>query len=206
MIRQKTNGQKSLNDFCRLFYGGQSGPPQVVPYQFEDVVAALNQVAPFNWGAWLRERLDSKSPHAPMGGIENGGWKLVYDNQKNSTMNAREKTGESLDLSFSLGIIVTKEGVITDAIPGMPAYTAGIGPGMTLIAVNGRKYSKDVIRTALKSAMNSQQPIALLVENAEYYNTYQVDYHGGDRNPHLVRDDGKPDMLGEMIKGIAGSN
>lgn len=206
VIRQKTNGQKSLNDFCRLFYGGQSGPPQVVPYRFEDVVAALNQVVPLNWGAWLRERLDSKSAHAPIGGIENGGWKLVYNDQKNSTMNAREKTGESLDLSFSLGIIVTKDGVITDAIPGMPAYTAGIGPGMTLIAVNGRKYSKDVIRAALKSAMNSQQPIALLAENAEFYNTYQVEYHGGDRNPHLVRDDGKPDMLGEMIKGIAGSN
>ena len=206
VIRQKTNGQKSLNDFCRLFYGGQSGPPQVVAYRFEDVVTALNQVMPFNWGAWLRERLDSKSPHAPIGGIENGGWKLVYNDQKNSTMNAREKTGESLDLSFSLGIIVTKDGVITDAIPGMPAYTAGIGPGMTLIAVNGRKYSKDVIRAALKSAMNSQQPIALLVENAEFYDTYQVDYHGGDRNPHLVRDDGKPDMLGEMIKGITASN
>jgi len=203
VIRQKTNGQKSLNDFCHLFYGGQSGPPQVVTYRFEDVVAALNQVAPFNWGAWLRERLDSKSPHAPAGGIENGGWKLVYNDQKNSTMNAREKTGEALDLSFSLGIIITKDGAITDAIPGMPAYTAGIGPGMTLIAVNGRKYSKDVIRAALKSAINSQQPIALLVENAEFYNTYQVDYHGGDRIPHLVRDEGKPDMLGEMIKAIA---
>ena len=118
-------------------------------------------------------------------------------------MNAREKTGEALDLSFSLGIIITKDGAITDAIPGMPAYTAGIGPGMTLIAVNGRKYSKDVIRAALKSAINSQQPIALLVENAEFYNTYQVDYHGGDRIPHLVRDEGKPDMLGEMIKAIA---
>lgn len=203
MIRQKTNGQKSLNDFCRLFYGGQSGPPQVVPYRFEDVVAALNQIVPFNWGAWLRERLDSKSPHAPMGGIENGGWKLIYNDQKNSTMNASEKTGESLDLSFSLGMIVSKDGMITDVIPGMPAYTAGIGPGMTLIAVNGRKYSKDVIRAALKGAMNNQQPIALLVENAEFYNTYQVDYHGGERNPHLVRDDGKPDMLGEMIKPIA---
>ena len=203
VIRQKTNGQKSLNDFCRLFYGGQSGPPQVVPYRFDDVAAALNQVTPFNWGPWLRERLDSKAPHAPLGGIENGGWKLVYTDQKNATMSAREKTAEALDLSFSLGIIVSKEGAVTDAIPGMPAYAAGVGPGMKLIAVNGRKYSKDVIRAALKGAINNQQPIALLVENADFYHTYQLDYHGGDRNPHLVRNEGQPDMLGEMIKGIA---
>lgn len=202
-IRRQTNGQKSLNDFCRLFYGGQSGPPQVVTYTFDDVVKGLNQIVPSDWAGFLRTRLDSKSPHAPLGGIENGGWKLIYNDQKNSTMEAREKTSESLDLSFSLGIIVSKDGTISDAIPGSPAYSAGIGPGMKLIAVNSRQYSKDVIRAALKSATNSQQPISLLVENAEFYATYQVDYHGGERYPHLVRDQSQPDLLGDIIKPMA---
>ena len=201
-IRRQTNGQKSLNDFCRLFFGGQSGPPAVVTYQFDDVVKALNQVAPYNWAGFLRERLDSKSPHAPLGGIDNGGWKLVYTEQKNTTMEAREKTAERLDLSFSLGISISKDGTITDAIPGSPAYTAGIGPGMKLIAVNGRKYSKDVIRAALKSAQSGNRPIALLAENADYYDTYQVDYHGGDRYPHLVRNDSISDILTEIIKPL----
>src|SRR5262249_51528407 len=110
LIRRQTSRQKSLNDFCRAFYGGQSGPPQVVPYKFEDVVAALNQVASYDWTHFLRERLDSRSAHAPLGGIENGGWKLTYTSQKNITMEAAEKSGGSLDLSFSLGIIVSKEG------------------------------------------------------------------------------------------------
>lgn len=202
-IRRQTNGQKSLNDFCRLFYGGQSGPPQVVTYNFDDVVKGLNQIVSSDWAGFLRTRLDSKSPHAPLGGIENGGWKLIYNDQKNSTMEAREKTSESLDLSFSLGIIVSKDGTISDAIPGSPAYSAGIGPGMKLIAVNSRQYSKDVIRAALKSAINSQQPISLLVENAEFYATYQVDYHGGERYPHLVRDQSQPDLLGDIIKPMA---
>lgn len=202
-IRRQTNGQKSLNDFCRLFYGGQSGPPQVVTYTFDDVVKGLNQIVSSDWAGFLRTRLDSKSPHAPLGGIENGGWKLIYNDQKNSTMEAREKTSESLDLSFSLGIIVSKDGTISDAIPGSPAYSAGIGPGMKLIAVNSRQYSKDVIRAALKSATNSQQPISLLVENAEFYATYQVDYHGGERYPHLVRDQSQPDLLGDIIKPMA---
>ena len=203
LIRQQTHGQKSLNDFCRLFYGGQSGPPAVVPYKFEDVVATLNQVAPYHWAEHLRQRLDSKSARAPLGGFENGGWKLVYTEEKNITMDAREKTSEALDLSFSLGIIISNEGALVDVIPGSPAYIAGAGAGMKLIGVNGRKYSKDVMRNALHASLTSQQPIVLLVENGEYYSTLQVNYHGGNRYPHLVRNDGQPDLLDEIIKPIA---
>jgi predicted metalloprotease with PDZ domain len=203
LVRRQTRGQKSLNDFCRAFFGGQSGPPAVVTYKFEDIVNALNQVTPSNWAGLLRDRLDSKSPHAPLGGIENGGWKLAYTDQKNTTMEAQEKTSDSVDLSFSLGIILAKDGTIVDAIPGSPAYTAGVGPGMKLIGVNGRKYSKDVIRTTLRSAVSGTQPIDLLVENAEYYVTIKVDYHGGERYPHLVRNESQTDLLDEIIKPIA---
>ncbi|HEY7402429.1 MAG TPA: M61 family peptidase [Candidatus Angelobacter sp.] len=200
LIRQKTNGQKSLNDFCRLFHGGQSGPPMVVPYKFDDIAAGLNQVVGNDWGKLLRERLDSKSPHAPVGGITNGGWKLVYTDQKNATMDAREKNGGSIDLSFSLGFIASKEGDLRDVIPGSAAYAAGLGPGMKIIAVNGRKWSKDVIRAALKSGVHSQQPLSLLAENGEYYTTYTVNYHDGERYPHLVRVEGQPDILSDIIK------
>ncbi len=203
MIRRQTNGLKSLNDFCRIFYAGQSGPLSVVTYKFEDIVLALNQVSPYDWAHLLRERLDSKSAHAPLGGIENGGWKLIYTDQKNSTMEAQEKTGEGLDLSFSLGMILSKEGDLRDVIPGSPAYAAGLGPGMKLIAVNGRKWSKDVMRSALRTAVHSGQPLALLAENGEYYNTYQVDYHRGEQYPHLVRVEAQPDTLGEIIKPMA---
>ncbi|HET9838803.1 MAG TPA: M61 family peptidase [Candidatus Angelobacter sp.] len=205
LIRQKTNGQKSMNDFCRAFYGGQSGPPQVVPYKFEDVVGALNQVVANDWARLLRERLDAKSPHAPMGGITNGGWRLVYTDQKNTTMEAREKSSNNIDLSFSLGFIATKEGELRDVIPGSPAYAAGLGPGMTIIAVNGRKWSKDVIRAALRLGMHNQLPISLLAENGEYYKTYDVNYHEGEHYPHLVRVEGQANILDEIIKA-QGSN
>jgi predicted metalloprotease with PDZ domain len=200
LIRRKSNGQKSLNDFCHLFHGGQSGPPAVVTYKFEDVVTALNQIVPNDWAKLLRERLDSKSPRAPMGGITNDGWKLVYTDQKNATVDAREKSNDNIDLSFSIGLIATKQGDIRDVIPGSPAYAAGLGPGMKLIAVNGRKWSKDVIRAALRASVHNQQLLSLLAENGEYYNTYQVNYHEGDRYPHLVRVEGQPNLLDEVIK------
>ena len=119
------------------------------------------------------------------------------------TMEAREKSSDNLDLSFSLGMIVSKEGALVDVIPGSPAYAAGAGPGMKLLGVNGRKYSKDIIRTALRRAVNAQQPIALLVENGEYYSTLEVNYHDGIRYPHLVRNEAQPDLLGEIIKPMA---
>lgn len=203
IIRQQTGGRKSLNDFCRLFEGPPSGPAKTITYNFDDVVAALNQVAPYDWAKFLRERLDSKSPHAPLGGIENGGWKLIYNDKKNTTMEAAEKSGGALDLSFSLGLIVTKKGEIRDAIPGMPAYAAGIAPGMKIIAVNGRKWSKDVMRSELRYGMQTKQPLELLCENADYFSTYKVDYHGGERYPHLVRNQAQPDMLDEIIKPLA---
>jgi predicted metalloprotease with PDZ domain len=199
-IRRQSHGQKSLNDFCRLFFGGPSGPPTVVPYTFDDIVAALNQVWPYDWAQLLRERLDSKSPHAPLGGIQNGGWKLVYNDHKNSTMDAAEKSSESIDLSFSLGIIASKEGDVRDVIPGSPAYTAGLGPGMKIIAVNSRKWSKDVVRAALRAASRNDQPIIVIAENAEYINSYSINYHGGEQYPHLVRVDSQPDILSEIAK------
>jgi predicted metalloprotease with PDZ domain len=202
-IRQQSHGQKSLNDFCRIFFGPPGGAPVVVPYTFDDIVAALNQVWPSDWARLLRERLDSKSPHAPLGGIENGGWKLVYNDQKNSTMDAEEKSSESIDLSFSLGMIVTRDGDVRDVIPGSPAFAAGIGPGMKLFAVNNRKWSKDVIRAALREATHNDRPITLLAENGEYFNTFTVNYHGGEQYPHLVRVDSQPDILSDIVKPLA---
>ena len=199
-IRRLSHGQKSLNDFAKLFYGGQSGPPTVVPYQFEDIVAGLNQVTPYDWGHLLRERLDSKSPRAPLGGIEGGGWKVVYTGEKNDTMEASEKSGDILDLSFSLGMIVSKDGDVSDVIVGSPAYAAGLGPAMKLIAVNGRRWSKDQMRAALRASVRNPQPLALLAENGEYFNTYQVNYHRGEQYPHLLRDNTQADVLDEIIK------
>jgi len=203
LIRQKSNNQKSFNDFCRTFHGGESGPPKVEPYNFDEVVSTLNKVVPNDWAHMLRERLDSKSPQAPLGGITTGGWKLVYTAQKNMTMESREKTDEGIDLSFSLGLMATKEGEVRDVIPGTPAFAAGLAPGMKIIAVNGRKWSKDIVRAALHASVTNQQPIALLAENGEYYSTYPVNYHEGERYPHLVRVEGQPNLLDEIIKPLA---
>ena len=203
LIRQQTHGQHSLNDFCRRFEGGESGPPKVLPYTFEDVVSTLNEVAPFDWSALLTERVKATSTHAPLGGIERGGWKLVYNNKPNAFDEAAEKRFKFADFSYSLGFSLDKGGKFSDVIVGSPAYRAGLGPGMTLLAVNGRKWTPEIVHSAVKSAQGSNLPIELLVENAQFIRSYSVAYHDGEKHPHLERVADKPDILGEISKPLA---
>ncbi len=201
-IRQQTHGEHSLNDFCRKFHGGESGPPKVAPYTFDDVVKTLNEVAPYDWAKLLRERVGAVSEHAPLGGIERGGWKLVYSEKPNAFSAAIEKFSKAGDYSYSLGFRVGADGRMEDVIVGSPAYLAGIGPGMKLVAVNGRKWSVPGLQDALRSAKGSDAPIELLVENAQFFKTYSVSYHDGEKHPHLERVAGQPDLLEEILKPL----
>jgi predicted metalloprotease with PDZ domain len=202
LIRQQTRGQRSLSDFCRSFYGGQSGPPKVVPYTFNDLVSALNQVSPYDWAGLLQERIRSLNAHAPLGGIDHGGWRLVYDEHPNLFIHAYEKFGKNLNAYYSLGFLVQENGELQDVIPGSPAYAVGIGPGMKLVAVNGRRWSKDVLRDTLRLSQQTKHPIDLLIENAEFFKTYSIPYSDGQRYPHLERTDG-PDLLGDILQPLS---
>lgn len=203
VIRQQTNGQKSLNDFCRLFHGGQNTPPMVKPYVFDDIVNVLNQVVPYDWRKFLRERLDTYGPGAPLGGITNGGWKLVYDENASELTRNMERTRHMVDARFSLGLNLDDRGGIHDVIMNSVAWKAGIAPGMELVAVNGRKFTPDILREALKAGKDKGSNIELLVTNGDFYKTYTLNYHDGEKYAHLVRDESKPDILSEIIKPLA---
>jgi predicted metalloprotease with PDZ domain len=200
IIREQTHGQKSMDDFCKLFLGGQSGPPEVKTYTFDDVVNTLNQVAPYDWRGFWTERLTNHGPGAPLTGIERSGWKLVYDENPSELTKVRRRELKEVDAEYSIGLLLDENGNIIDTVEGMPAAKAGIGPGMKLAAVNGRRYTSDVLSDALRAAKNSSEAIELLIENTEYFKILKIDYHGGEKYAHLVRDESKPDVLSEIIK------
>jgi predicted metalloprotease with PDZ domain len=200
IIREQTHGQKSMDDFCHLFHGGQSGPPEVKTYTFEDVVNTLNQVAPYDWRGFWTERLTNHGPGAPLTGIERSGWKLVYDETQSELIKVRKRELKEISAQYSIGLLLEESGNIVDTVEGMPAAKAGIGPGMKLVAVNGKRFSEDVLNDVLKAAKNGSDPIELLVENTEYYRIYKLAYHGGEKYPHLVRDESRPDVLTDIIK------
>ena len=200
-IRQLTKGAKSLDDFCRRFHGGPGGVPKVVPYTLDDIVSTLNEVAPYDWRGFFTTRLESLSPRAPLGGITQGGWRVVYRDSVPALFKALESARKYVDLTYSIGIRLRKEdGVIEDVLPGSAAALSGMAPGMKLLAANGRKWSKEVLRDAVAATKTSKEPLDLLADNGEFYRTFRLDYHGGERYPYVERDTGKPDLLSEILK------
>ncbi|HTB94727.1 MAG TPA: hypothetical protein VK728_17970 [Candidatus Sulfotelmatobacter sp.] len=205
VIRRESKGKRSLDDFCRKFYGGENTGPKLVTYTFEDVVAGMNETAAYDWRGFFEERLKSHGPGAPLKGIENSGWKLTFTEMLNEHQRSEEAADFIVDAQFSLGLQVHAPGgpdggQILDVIPGSPAAQAGLAPGMQLVAVDGRKWSPDILRDVIRRAKDSKEPIELLAENGDYFRTYRIDYHGGERYPHLEAISGKTDVLAEIVK------
>ena len=148
----------------------------------------------------MRARLNGYSTKTPIEALEGSGWKLVYNETPSEMDRGGESSARFINAAYSIGIELREDGTISDTIEGMPAALAAIGPGMKLVAVNGRQYSPEVLRDAIKAGKNTADPLQLLVENTEYYKTYKLDYHGGERYAHLVRDESKPDLLSEIYK------
>jgi predicted metalloprotease with PDZ domain len=207
-LREVSHGRRSLDDFTRRFFGvregeaaARDGTAAVRTYTYEDVVRGLNEVAPHDWNAFLKAGLDEHRPSAPLDGLARGGWKLVYTDVRSPYTSQIDTGAGQVSFSYSVGLsVATADGRVTDVLWGSPAFTAGVAPGMTLLAVNGRAYSEDVMNEAIVAAKSSQAPIDLLVRNYDTFQTAHVDYHGGLRYPHLERIDGTPDRLGELLK------
>ncbi len=201
IIRKLTKDKKSLNDFCARFEGlGGNTPPKVVPYTFDDVVANLNAVAPYDWAAFFNDRLTSKSPHAPLGGIENGGYKIVYTETPSAFIQARESVTGDSQAWWTLGINISTDGHIDDVLVGSVSDKAGLGPGMQIVAVNGRQYTAALLSDAITTAKDTKGPIELIIINTGYYKVVKLDYHDGLRFPHLERVPGTPDRLDDILK------
>ncbi|TAM24188.1 MAG: M61 family peptidase [Rhodanobacter sp.] len=198
-LRELSGGRKSIDDFGKAFFGAHPGKRDVHTYTFDDVVKTLNGIAPYDWAKYLRTRLDG---HGPLiGGIESHGWKLVYTDKPSAVEKMIEAQSHAADLAYSLGLTIGKGGSIDDVLWDGPAFKAGMSPGMTVIAVNGRDYDADGLERAIAAAaQDKSQPIELLVKNFDEYKTLRIDYHGGLKYPRLVRDTGEPDTLDALLK------
>ena len=199
IIRAESGGKRSLDDFCRRFHGGVSTAPMVKPYTFEDVVAAMNEVQPYDWRKFFTDRVDRIQLRAPLAGITRGGWKLVYVDSVPAYHKSLDSARKRMDLKYSLGLYLTDEGEVIDVLPGTPAAKAGLSPGMKLMAVAGRQWTADAMRDAIRAAARSRHPFEILAKNGEFYGSHTISYTGGERYPKLVRVEGTPDLLGKDL-------
>jgi len=187
LIREKTGGKKSLDDFAKTFFGVENGSFVTKTYVFADVVAALNSVYPYDWASFLHTRLEGHGPGAPLDGVARGGYKLVYDDKQSEYLKSNETRRKTMDLMFGIGLIMGKDGLISDVEWDGPAFKAGLTEGQTIVAVNGNTYANDDFKDAIRAAKGGTTPIELLIKNKEEFRTVRIDYHDGLRYPHFER-------------------
>jgi predicted metalloprotease with PDZ domain len=197
LIREQSHDRMSLDDFLRSFFGQRDTGPIVNPYTREDVEAALSAVLPYDWHTFFETRVYQVNNKPPTDGLEASGWRLVYNDTPNTARFDNDFTPIEYYGSYSIGMDVNKDATIYDVLPGTPAYDAGLGPHMTILAVDGRAYSADVLNESIAHPQNGK--ITLIVRNFDSVGTYVIQYAGGVRYPHLERIPGSHDYLSEIL-------
>lgn len=202
LIRELSGNEKSLDDFARSFFGINDGSVVPVTYLFEDVVAALHAVQPYDWTAFLRSRLDGHGPGAPLDGVGRGGYRLVYTDTPSEYFAESEASGKKTDLTYSIGVVIAAEGVLSDVLWEGSAFKAGLTVGNQIIAVNGIAFDVADLKSAIQDAVNSGEVVELLIKDGEHYRTVPIAYRGGLRYPHLERDGSGPAYLDQILAPI----
>ena len=208
-IRRLTHGAKSLDDFCRLWGDGSdtTSVPTVRPYVRADVIALLTRVVPYDWAGFFQHRIDEIAPRAPLDGIVQGGYTLVYTDTPSAIERLANDEAHDFDALYSFGANFategegsggTEPGTIRNILTASPAFRAGLAPGSRVIAVDGRKWTTDVFRDALAAHKGGNVPMHLIVQNEDRFETVDVPVYTGERYPHLVRDPARPDELAKI--------
>lgn len=195
LIREKTHGAKSLDDFARAFFGVNDGAYNELTYDLDTVVATLNGVLPYDWAGFLHARLDGHGPGAPLDGVKRGGYKLAYLDSPTDYHRQVMTLRKYEDFTFSLGFTVsTKDQTLAAVLWDSPAFKAGLTVGSKLLAVNGIAYDKERFKETIREAKDGKQPIELLLQNGDHFRTVKIDYHDGLRYPHLVKEADRPSL------------
>jgi len=201
LIRQASNGTKSLDTFMKAFFGPPGTPPMVRTYTYADVVAALNAVQPYDWDGFFRTRVYTVMKHPPAGWLGRAGYRLTFNDVPNAADDVAEAARNIIDVRYSIGVVVQSEndeaspGEVNNVLTGSPAALAGLGAGMKIVAVNWRAFTAQGLHAAIKASSRTTTPITLITQSGKTFSLISIDYHGGERFPHLERTVGTPDML-----------
>jgi predicted metalloprotease with PDZ domain len=196
LIRELSHGARSMDDFARAFFGVHDRDWGELTYKFDDVVATLNQVQTHDWAAFLHTRLDHVSDHAPLEGFTRGGYRLIYTDTPSDWFKSNEKARKTTDLTYSIGLVLGKEGEITEVAWDSPAFKAGLTVSTKLVAVNGRALETDHLKAAIKA---KKSPLSLLVKTGDMYRTVDLNYDGGLRYPKLEKTGTGPSSLDALL-------
>ena len=199
LLREKSGGTKSIDDFARAFFGVRDGDYGELTYTFNDVAATLNAIVPYDWAGYLQRRLTEKAAGAPLDGFQRNGYRLVYTDTPTGVFKQGEKGRKMADFTYSGGFAVGAEGALTSVTWDGPAFKAGLDTGTTIVAVGDMAYSDDRMKAAITAAKTGKEPIRLTVKSGDRYRQVAIDYHGGLRYPRLEKVGGGDGGLDRLL-------
>ena len=206
LLRERTHGKRSLDDFARTFFSGGADPTQSKPYDLAEVIETLRNILPYDWETFFEERTARVGRWNPLDAIHRAGYELVFNDQPGPTCDAERARRGLYCCTSSVGLTVNGDGALESVEWNGPAFRAGLSAGMKLISVNGLAFSTELLQSAILAAQSSPAAITIVAQDQDNVDTLHLDYHEGPRYPHLVRIDGSADELGAILHTRAGDS
>lgn len=199
MIRNATDGQKSLDDFCAAFFSNGDADAHAVPFDREEIVATLSSLADGPWDSLITVRVDQTHDSLDSDVLNQIGYELGFTDSLPKAVKDRQSKYKYNEFYESLGLTIKKGGKISEIVPGSIADSAGLFPGSEILGVDGKKFSIERIEDALKNSPTTGV-IRLLVTLGDNYHEVTLKYDGGPRYYKLTPVDGKAQWLEEIAK------
>jgi predicted metalloprotease with PDZ domain len=203
LLRDLSQGKHSLNDFCKKFLGANHSEARVVPYDLPEIVQDLKQLADYDWDTFFARHVAATQDGLPLDVVGRCGYRLQYTTKCPAYLDYLQRDGGALlSARDSLGLTFYSDGRIADVAPGLPGDKAGLAPGMRVLGINSKKFSRERLDDALADSV-ARRKIEFLLLDGEQFRTVTVEYADGLRYLELVRHQEQPDVLGEILKPVA---
>lgn len=196
IIRNKTDGEKSLDDFCQVFFKYRSGEENPLGYDREEIINTLNGVVEYDWADFIHRRVDEPEEQFGLGLLKELGYQLQYGNTPPEGPN--DSKVDLLDARDSIGASFSSDGGVRSVLLGSPADDAGLGPDMKIVGVGEFVWSRDRFVDAIADTARTGH-IDLMMVSGDKYVTKRVEYDGGPRFMRLVKADKKNTRLHDIV-------
>jgi predicted metalloprotease with PDZ domain len=199
IIRVLTKGQRSLDDFCKAFLGQNPGGEEIRPFDEKEVIDALNRVAPYDWARLITTRIHLTQDELSLDGLRLAGYRMTDTSTPLQQNLESESQSGYLDELESIGLALHGQGKIVGLVKDSPAFRAGLGYEMYVMAIDGTEYTAKAFREAIAGSPKTGK-IDLMIWDRGQYRNVTVEYKDGARYPHIEQDKGRPDLLSEILR------
>jgi predicted metalloprotease with PDZ domain len=200
IMRARSGRTLGLDDFAKRFFAGKDGEYKAVPFTLDDIVRDMNAVVPLDWKQFLTSKIGERATPTPISALELSGYRLAMVEEPTPFFKDAEKRAGEVNLAFSLGLVIGKNGHVAQVVWDGPAFKAGLTNAAEIVAVNGRTYSDSAIRDAVTAAKNGTEPIRLIVKSGSRVREVAIPYSAGHRYPRLTQMGGVEGSLDLLLK------